>query len=266
MQVDSNYGSSDELKAVLTEASSTLHAPWSNQTRTTIIIIATSEDNILIARTIISILTSTIQSFNIEVIGLDPSAELIFREWTLDDTRITYAQNNSWESQENYCTIVVPPGVIFTRYALEAILVVFHTDKNPLMRILVHGYSKSVEVWNSSRSSRTPAAQQIEEYLRQQGQERWVAGLEFGLYAHGQDKPKPFFGKGPAGQHVLQVIAYDSRDDGLQSAIFREEDRLLEQIRKQKIEIRYLTKRSSGVIRLQIRRLLRNLRSKLNEI
>lgn len=266
MQLDSEYGSSDELKAILTEASSTLHAPWSKKRKTKIILDATNEGNILIAKTLVSILASTIQSFSIEIIGLDSSAEKIFLSWTSDDKRITYTQKSSWQTIDSYCTVVVYPGMIFTRYALEAILVVFHNDKNPLMRILMQGHSKSVEVWNSVDGGWDLTVQQNEESLRQQGKERWAAGVEFGLYAHGQEKPKPFFGKGPAGQHVLQIITYDSRDDALHSAIFAEQDRLLTQIRKLKTEIGYLTKNPRGISRVQIGRLLRTLRSKLKEI
>ena len=252
-----------ELERTIAAATLARQGPWTDKARIKIILVTSLIRKQSVERTLLSILDSTIQNFYIEIIGSDLPTRNILTLWTREDIRISYKDNISQCAQgENY-TLVVPSGILFTRYSLEAILETSITNKIGLLRVAVDGHQTSVEFWNGTLKNESLNPRQIESDLKLRGLERWVSGEELGIYAYGQSKPKPFFGKGPAGQHTLQIVAYDSKNEALRSEIFEEEKRLSRQVQQLKSEIKIISKSNGRVNVAKFRIKLMNIRTKI---
>lgn len=253
-----------ELESILSSATSERRGPWTDRWRVKIIIVASLKSEISVGRTLISVLDSTVQNFNIDIVGSDPTTRNILSLWTKEDPRISYKDNiPQCEHGEKY-TLVIPSGILFTRYSIEAILETSVSNSIGLLRVSVDGHRTSVEFWNETLNNKSLSPPQIEADLRSRDLERWVSGEELGIYSYGKLKPKPFFGKGPAGQHTLQIVAYDSVNKALRSEIFQEERRLLNHVQKLEAEIRTTSKNGDGVksaiFRIKMRKCLAKIR------
>ncbi|MGO4494170.1 hypothetical protein AB4Y86_19025 [Arthrobacter sp. 2YAF22_2] len=145
---------------------------------------------------------------------------------------------------------------------MEALLSVVQLPFVSVVRALVEGHSRPVEIWDRDYLVLN-GQQNATKVARINGRERWIDGASLGLYAHGLDAPKVFFRKGPADRHILEFVVYDAKTE-----VFKESQRsriqaLEREIRSLKSQIKLAAGKGDPSETERILRLFQTLRRRM---
>jgi hypothetical protein len=204
--------------------------PWNSVPRLAILIPSGDRPTAEIIATVEDILLSTFQDYTVLISGRPAGGLEQLRIWLRDDRRFAVATRTAREIPAAKFVVVLPAGWRLTRYSLEALLSAVQLPGVAVVRVLVEGHSRPVEIWHreylvgSGPKNATRAA-------RTNGAERWIDGSSLGLYAHGCVAPKVFFRKGPADRHILEFVVYDSRKEAFKQSQRRRIEALERDIR-----------------------------------
>lgn len=161
------------------------------------------------AKTIASLLTSTVQDF---LVVFDNSAvvrEDKVKSWLQSDDRFVLDPQILDEDGGSERTMILPAGIILTPYTIEALLETTLDPEVKVVRVSVNRCVRGVEFWKTDfLSEHTPKA--AEDMARKLGAERWVNGEALGIHASSENAPKVFLRRGRADRHILDVVVYHS--------------------------------------------------------
>lgn len=228
--------------------------PWQSHPRLAILIPCGDRPTEEIFATAGDVLGSTFQNYAVSISGAPVEGVKPLSDWLRDDKRFVVATRELREVPAAKFVAVLPAGWRVTRYSLEALLSAIQLPGVAVVRALVEGHSRPVEIWDRDYLVGT-GQQDATKMARTSGLERWIDGSSLGLYAHGHDAPKVFFRKGPADRHILEFIVYDAKKEAFKQFQRRRIDALEREVRSLKSQTKFVaskgdTGKTEGFFRL----------------
>lgn len=191
--------------------------PWQSVPRLAILIPCGDRPKAEILATTVDILGSTFQNFAVSISDAPSDCIESLTVLLREDSRFAVSAWPLGEVPAARFVLVLPAGWRLTRYSLEALLSAVQLPTVAVVRVLVEGHSRPVEIWDRDYLVHN-GAQHATRMARIAGLERWIDGSSLGLYAHGHQAPKVFFRKGPADRHILEFVVYDSRNEAFKQS------------------------------------------------
>jgi hypothetical protein len=155
-----------------------------------------------IATTINDLLQSTFQDYSVQIVDSEAHRTNL-SEWLGADSRFSLVDSRTRTVPPGRFILVVHAGWRLTRYSLEALLEAIQSPGVHVVRALTEGRRESLEVWDSVFLQSGPL-HEAENHARVCGFERWMSGMDAGIYAYGKPVPKVFFRKGKADRHIIE--------------------------------------------------------------
>lgn len=211
--------------------------PWSSVPRLAILIPCGDRPTAEIIATTGDVLGSTFQDYTVSISDASGGSVEQLRVWLRDDKRFAIATRAIREIPAARFVAVLPAGWRLTRYSLEALLAAVQLPSVSVVRVLVEGHSRPIEIWNRE-SLVGSGPENATKIARTNGKERWIDGSSLGLYAHGCAAPKVFFRKGPADRHILEFVAYDSKTQAFKQSQRRRIEALEREVRGLKSQMK----------------------------
>jgi hypothetical protein len=183
--------------------------PWQSEPRLAILVQGEGRSLAEIAGTSADLLWSSFQNYSVSVSGAAVGGIDRLAEWLGEDRRFVFRDHQDPSVPAARFILVLPAGWRLTRYSLEALLAAVQLPGVSVVRALVEGARKPLEIWERDFlvANGVKSATRI---ARLKERERWLDGSSLGLHAHGHDAPKVFFRKGHADRHILEFVVHDS--------------------------------------------------------
>lgn len=196
----------ERLSSWLTDAGLALPAymgPRSESGRLSVQIIGSGEERTT-ALTIATLLASSFQDFRVTLPAGSLSGATTLSTWLEGDDRF-HAEDSVQDNWAQFeAVLVLPAGVLLTKYSLEALFEAFRQPGTSVVRAVIPGQPQSLEFWDGPFLA-AAGCRSAEAIARRTNAERWIEGAALGMHQAGDPAPKVFFRRGPADRHIVDV-------------------------------------------------------------
>ncbi|GAA1128851.1 hypothetical protein GCM10009582_27720 [Arthrobacter flavus] len=192
---------------------SAIHDPSVVQNFSMVIVVdARNASEKALCLTLATLMSGTVQRCAVQIIrqgGLPPGE---VENWISGLSRVCFIGGPEAIDLQTDLVLVVPAGVIFGRYSIEAAVEAKSAASCELLRTVIDGSNGTGELWAAEPLRRAKDRSTAEAEVRKRGGERWVSGSSLGLRYMGKPAPKQFLRKGAAGQLEQILVVRDLSD------------------------------------------------------
>ena len=163
-----------------------------------------------ICLTLSSVLRGTVQRVRIQILAPQSADSQLIAGWVANEPQISMIQSISDVRSGDDYLMVLPAGVIAGTHSVEAAVECLEVTGASVLRVVVDGVERSVEVWRTDALGAAGERRTAEARARGQGSERWTSGASTGMHAAGRPAPRMYLRKGPAERFDMEVLVYDT--------------------------------------------------------
>lgn len=184
--------------------------PWGPHSFVRILVTCHESSSKAIAETLKSLFASTVQNFEITCVGAPREGLDQLQTWTREDSRVSFVHELPDDLPQDGAVLVLPAGWVLTPYSLLAMWSAVAMPKVEVLRSVTDGANGTLEFWNATWLASQGSLSSAESNARRLGVEKWVSAEGLGIHSFDLPAPRVFFRRGPADQHVIDVVLYDA--------------------------------------------------------